>query len=59
MNKVMLIGNVGKDPEVRYFEADQAVAQLTLATTERGYMLQIIIMSISKETLVTPRGLIL
>ena len=40
MNKVMLIGNVGKDPEVRYFEADQAVAQLTLATTERGYTLQ-------------------
>ena len=36
----MLIGNVGKDPEVRYFEADQAVAQLTLATTERGYTLQ-------------------
>lgn len=36
----MLIGNVGKDPEVRYFEPDQAVAQLTLATTERGYTLQ-------------------
>lgn len=36
----MLIGNVGKEPEVRYFEADQAVAQLTLATTERGYTLQ-------------------
>lgn len=40
MNKVMLIGNVGKDPDVRYFEADQAVAQITLATTERGYTLQ-------------------
>ncbi|MCI6617846.1 MAG: single-stranded DNA-binding protein [Prevotella sp.] len=40
MNKVMLIGNVGKDPEVRYYEADQAVAQLSLATTERGYTLQ-------------------
>lgn len=39
MNKVMLIGNVGKDPDVRYFEADQAVAQITLATTERGYTL--------------------
>lgn len=35
----MLIGNVGKDPDVRYFEADQAVAQLSLATTERGYTL--------------------
>jgi single-strand DNA-binding protein len=40
MNKVMLIGNVGKDPDVRYYEADQAVAQLPLATTERGYVLQ-------------------
>ena len=40
MNKVMLIGNVGKEPEVRYYEQDQAVAQLPLATTERGYTLQ-------------------
>ena len=40
MNKVMLIGNVGKDPDVRYYEQDQAVAQLPLATTERGYTLQ-------------------
>ena len=39
MNKVMLIGNVGKDPDVRYYDADQATAQLTLATTERGYTL--------------------
>ena len=40
MNKVMLIGNVGKDPDVRYYDQDQAVAQLPLATTERGYTLQ-------------------
>ncbi len=40
MNKVMLIGNVGKEPEVRYYDADQAVAQVSLATTERGYTLQ-------------------
>ena len=39
MNKVMLIGNVGVEPEVRYYEADQAVAQVRLATTERGYTL--------------------
>ena len=39
MNKVMLIGNVGKEPEVRYYDADQAVAQFPLATTERGYTL--------------------
>lgn len=40
MNKVMLIGNVGKDPDVRYYDADQAVAKVTLATSERGYTLQ-------------------
>ena len=40
MNKVMLIGNVGQEPEVRYFEADQAIARVRLATTERGYVLQ-------------------
>lgn len=39
MNKVMLIGNVGIDPDVRYYDQDQAVAQVRLATTERGYML--------------------
>ncbi len=39
MNKVMLIGNVGKDPEVRYYGADQAVAKVSLATRERGYEL--------------------
>ena len=39
MNKVMLIGNVGKDPDVHYYDSDQAVAQLRLATTERGYSL--------------------
>nr|WP_319400090.1 single-stranded DNA-binding protein [uncultured Carboxylicivirga sp.] len=37
VNKVILIGNVGKDPEVRHFENDGAVANFTLATTERGY----------------------
>lgn len=37
VNKVILIGNVGKDPEIRYVEKDVAVANFTLATTERGY----------------------
>ena len=36
----MLIGNVGKDPDIRYYDNDQAVAQFPLATTERGYTLQ-------------------
>ena len=40
MNKVMLIGNVGKEPQVHYYDMDQAVAQVRLATTERGYKLQ-------------------
>lgn len=40
MNKVMLIGNVGKEPVVRYYDHDQAVATFPLATTERGYTLQ-------------------
>ncbi len=40
MNKVMLIGNVGKEPDVRYYDADQPMAMFTLATTERGYKLQ-------------------
>lgn len=40
VNKVILIGNVGREPNVKYFDRDQAVASLTLATTERGYQLQ-------------------
>lgn len=36
----MLIGNVGKEPDVRYVDHGVAVARLPLATTERGYTLQ-------------------
>lgn len=39
VNKVILLGNVGKDPEVRYLDSGIAVATLTLATSERGYTL--------------------
>lgn len=39
LNRVQLIGNVGKDPEVRYLDGGMAVASFTLATTERGYTL--------------------
>lgn len=39
MNKVMLIGNVGQEPEVRYLDGGTCVAQIRLATTERGYTL--------------------
>ncbi len=34
-NKVILLGNVGKEPEVRHLESGIAVATFTLATTER------------------------
>lgn len=36
VNKVILIGNVGADPEVRTLESGVKVATLRLATTERG-----------------------
>ena len=35
INKVTLIGHLGKDPEVRYLDKDRVVANLTLATNER------------------------
>jgi single-strand DNA-binding protein len=35
MNKVILIGNLGKDPEIRYTKSDKAVGNFSLATTER------------------------
>jgi single-strand DNA-binding protein len=35
INKVILIGNLGRDPELRYTQSGQAVANFTLATTER------------------------
>lgn len=34
VNKVILIGNLGKDPEVRYLENGSVVANVTLATSE-------------------------
>ena len=34
VNKVILIGNLGRDPEVRYTPAGLAVANMTIATTE-------------------------
>ena len=34
VNKVILVGNLGKDPEVRYMPNGNAVANITLATSE-------------------------
>lgn len=40
VNKVILIGNVGKDPEVKYLDNHVCVATVTLATSDRAYTLQ-------------------
>ena len=40
VNKVILIGNVGNDPEVRYLDRGVAIATFNLATTEKGYIMQ-------------------
>ena len=34
INKVILVGHVGKDPEVKYLEGGVAVAKFPLATSE-------------------------
>ena len=35
INKVILVGNLGKDPEVRYAQSGMAICKLRLAVTER------------------------
>ena len=35
VNKVILIGNLGRDPELRFVQSGQAVANFTLATNDR------------------------
>ena len=35
INKVILIGNLGKDPEIRYTQSGAAVVNFSIATTER------------------------
>ncbi len=39
LNKAMLIGNVGADPEVRYIENGTCTARIRLATSTPGYTL--------------------
>lgn len=34
VNKVILVGNLGKDPEVRYMPSGEAVTNITIATTD-------------------------
>jgi len=35
VNKVILIGNLGRDPEIRYTQAGEPIANFSLATTEK------------------------
>ncbi len=35
VNKVILVGNLGKDPEIRYTQGGTAIARFSLATSER------------------------
>lgn len=39
VNKVILIGHVGKEPRVKHFDGGSAVASFSLATTDRAYTL--------------------
>ena len=34
VNKVILVGHLGKDPEIRYFDGNVSVASFPLATSE-------------------------
>lgn len=35
VNKVIIVGNLGRDPEIRYMPSGDAVANITVATTDR------------------------
>ena len=37
INKAIIVGNVGQDPDIRYVESNVCVANFTVATTEKGY----------------------
>ena len=37
VNKIILLGFVGKEPDVRHLDSGMTVANFTLATTEKGY----------------------
>ncbi len=36
VNKAIILGNLGKDPELRYTQTGKAVVRFTVATSERG-----------------------
>lgn len=40
VNKIILLGNAGRDPEIKSFENGSKVASFSLATTDKGYKKQ-------------------
>jgi len=34
VNKVILVGNLGQDPEIKYMPSGQAICNISIATTE-------------------------
>ena len=56
VNKVILVGNVGLDPEIRTTESGVKVARVRLATTERIYNRQTNESGIAKLNLNLPPG---
>lgn len=40
INKAIILGNLGKDPEVRTLDNGMKVATITVATTDKGYTTQ-------------------
>ena len=40
VNKVIIVGNLGRDPEVRTFPSGDRVANVTVATTDTDFLLQ-------------------
>ena len=58
INKVILIGNVGADPEIRTLESGVKMARIRIATTERIYVLSVRVRrSISKGVCAAASGL--
>ena len=57
LNKVMLIGNVGKEPEIQYLEGNICIAKFPLATTENYKEKGTLISQTEWHTVVLWRGL--
>ena len=45
VNKVIIVGNLGRDPETRYMPNGEAVTNIAVATTESGapYLIEFVV----------------